>query len=545
MTALSAGVLDPRLERNDLWLATLDALPESVAVLDEVGTIVAVNRAWRDFALANGGSAESLGASYLSVCDQAAGEDPSAAAAGSAIRSLLTGAGNAFECVYPCHSPERERWFSMRAVLLGVSSSMLIVVTHHEITERRQAQQRVAEQIGERAAMEQQLLGARDVLVTVTHAMLDGLLVLDAGGRATFVNEAAERLLGWSRAELLGELVHERIHALDRDGMPRPAAERQFVPADGSGMAARVEDDVFQCCDGTLLPVAYSSAPYTRRTGERGWVVVFHDITEHLARELSAFTQLESLGWVSQIREALDEERLVLYAQPIVDVNSGETVQHELLVRMIGRDGEVIGPMAFLPAAEQHGLIGAIDRRVLELSMAYAAAGNRIEVNLSADSISDPGLFDFVKEQLAAHDVDPRLIVFEITETALIQNEAVAQEFIANVRSLDCEVALDDFGTGYGGFYYLKHLPVSLLKIDQEFVRDLGNEGSGVSRQVVRAVVALARGMGQRTVAEGVESLSTLGLLRELGVDYAQGYLFARPAPVDGVLSSVRKPRDA
>jgi EAL domain-containing protein (putative c-di-GMP-specific phosphodiesterase class I) len=139
------------------------------------------------------------------------------------------------------------------------------------------------------------------------------------------------------------------------------------------------------------------------------------------------------------------------------------------------------------------------------------------------------------------HGIDPKLVIFEITETALVRNEGVAQVFIESVRRLGCGVALDDFGTGYGSFRYLKHLPVSLLKIDQEFVRDLEGETSMVNRHVIEATVTLARGMGQKTVAEGIETESTLAIVRELGVDYAQGYLFGRPAPAEQVLPSIRQ----
>jgi len=290
------------------------------------------------------------------------------------------------------------------------------------------------------------------------------------------------------------------------------------------------------------MPVSYSSAPVMLRDG-RGSVVAFRDITEQKRRELRTRRELEALSWVGRIRDALDEHRYVLYAQPIVSVATGETIHHELLVRMVSPAGEVIAPGAFLPVAEAHGLIQEIDREVFEMAMGYAAAGHRVGVNMSADSLSEPGLFRYVEEQLALKGVDPRLIVFEVTETALIHNEGVAQVFIENVRRLDCGVALDDCGTGYGSFRYLKHLPVNLLKIDQEFVRDLDGEASPVNRHVIEAIVTLARGMGQKTVAEGVETEATLQTIRELGVDYAQGYHFARPAPADDVYQAT-KPRE-
>jgi EAL domain-containing protein (putative c-di-GMP-specific phosphodiesterase class I) len=211
------------------------------------------------------------------------------------------------------------------------------------------------------------------------------------------------------------------------------------------------------------------------------------------------------------------------------------SVQHEMLVRMTAPDGEIIPPGAFLPVAEQYGLICDIDRRVFELAIVHAAAGHPVAVNVSAASISEPGLFHYVQERLTERGVAPQLITFEITETALVHNEGVAQVFIESVRRLGCGVALDDFGTGYGSFRYLKHLPVNMLKIDQEFVSDLEGETSAVNRHVVEATVTLARGMGQKTIAEGVETQSTLAIVRDLGVDFAQGYLFARPAPADQI----------
>ncbi len=176
---------------------------------------------------------------------------------------------------------------------------------------------------------------------------------------------------------------------------------------------------------------------------------------------------------------------------------------------------------------------------MFDLAILHAAAGNRVTINVSAESISEPGLFRYVEDQLVVHNVDPEVVMFELTETALVRNEAVAHVFIESIRRMGCGVALDDFGTGYGSFRYLKHLPVSVLKIDQEFVRDLDGETSTVNRHVIEATVALARGMGQTTVAEGVETESALAIVRELGVDYAQGYLFARPAPAAQVFPTI------
>jgi PAS domain S-box-containing protein len=391
----------------------------------------------------------------------------------------------------------------------------------------------VARDVTEARAALTRLKQDASVMEAVLESVADGLYVADSHGQITFINPAGVQLLGYGSAdELVGRSAHTTFHHRPAEG---DASRREDGPLSRvrvTGKAIHADEDGFRRKDGSAMPVSYSSAPVHLQDGT-GSVVAFRDITERQTRELRERRELEALSWVGRIRDALDEDRLVLYAQPIIDVASGETIHHELLVRMLAPDGEVIAPGSFLPVAEQHGLIRDVDRRVFEMAIVYAAAGRPIAVNVSAGSVSEPGLLRYVEEKLADHRVQPQLITFEITETALVHNEGVAQVFIESVRRLGCGVALDDFGTGYGSFRYLKHLPVNILKIDQEFVGDLEGETSAVNRHVIEATVTLARGMGQKTVAEGVETESALTIVRELGVDYAQGYLFARPVPAD------------
>jgi PAS domain S-box-containing protein len=252
------------------------------------------------------------------------------------------------------------------------------------------------------------------------------------------------------------------------------------------------------------------------------------DITERQQREDALRSKVE---WSFRIRNAIENDRLVLHSQPIVELAGGAVVQEELLLRMLGEGDELIMPGEFLPSAERFDLAPAIDRWVIARA-AHLARDRRVEVNLSGQSIGAPGLPDFVEARLAEAGADPSNMVFEITETAAARDLDQAGRLAERLAQLGCGFALDDFGTGYGSFTYLKHLPVRYIKIDMEFVRTL--RADSPDRQVVSAIVDVARNFGIETIAEGVETEATLELLRTLGVDFAQGYLIGRPGPVEG-----------
>jgi EAL domain-containing protein (putative c-di-GMP-specific phosphodiesterase class I) len=252
------------------------------------------------------------------------------------------------------------------------------------------------------------------------------------------------------------------------------------------------------------------------------------DITDRKAREASLEAQLDEIAGLGEIRRAFEDDRFELHAQPIIDLASGETVQRELLIRMRGTDGSLIPPAAFLPAAEKHGAIRDIDRWVIAKGADLAATGIDVEINISAASIGDPELIADIEHELERTGADPSRLVFEITETALIEETEVAVTLAERLRRLGCRFALDDFGSGYGGFHYLKHLPMDFLKIDREFIRDARTDEA--DQHVIRAIVGLAKGFGLQTIAEGVEDEETLEMLRDFGVDHVQGFHVGRPA---------------
>ena len=362
--------------------------------------------------------------------------------------------------------------------------------------------------------------------------MAEGLYTVDADGCLTYMNPAASRMLGWTAEELRGRRMHETVHFQRADGTPIADEDCPLLRVRERGRTIRMLDDAFTRKDGSIFPIAYSSAPLHSGPTPQGVVVVFRDTTEEKEERASLQRQLATLTWVGRIRDAIDEQRLILYSQPIVALKGGRPNQ-ELLLRMVGRDGEIIQPGSFLPTAERYGLTGEIDRWVIAQAIALAAGGGGIvEANISAASIGTVDLLPFIEHHLRETGADPADLVFEITETALMQDITAGEAFAQGVAELGCGLALDDFGTGFGSFTYLKRLPISYLKIDIEFVRDLVTNPA--NQHVVSAIVSLAQAFGLQTIAEGVEDEPTLQVLRESGVDYAQGFHLGRPAPLNG-----------
>lgn len=254
--------------------------------------------------------------------------------------------------------------------------------------------------------------------------------------------------------------------------------------------------------------------------------------------------QTESkLTWVRCIHEALEKDRFVLYAQPILDLRRRRVSHYELLLRMLGPDGEVILPGEFLDVAERSGLIRSIDRwvvcRVIRLlaDQHLTQPAAHLSLNLSAKAFEDQGLVPLIRQELTSAGVVPQSLVLEITETAAIADLVRARDFIIQLKQLGFQLALDDFGVGFSSFRHLRELPVDYLKIDGSFIRDLAR--NPMDQHLVKSMVEVARGMGKSTVAEFVGDATTVTLLRQLGVDYAQGYHIGRPQPVTELFWSV------
>jgi diguanylate cyclase (GGDEF)-like protein/PAS domain S-box-containing protein len=240
------------------------------------------------------------------------------------------------------------------------------------------------------------------------------------------------------------------------------------------------------------------------------------------------------MSWATQVREMLERDRFQLVYQPIVATDSGEVLDYEVLVRMMCDDGQLILPGGFMPAAERFGLIHGVDRWIVRRAITQLgelhARGQltSFSINLSGKAFEDDTLLPMIQELLGELTLDPSYVTFEITETAAIANLAAAEEFITALKDIGCQFALDDFGSGFSSFTYLKHLPVDKLKIDGAFVKGMAH--SAVDQAMVESMNQVAHALGKLTIAECVENEETLQILKEMGIDRAQGNHIGRPA---------------
>jgi diguanylate cyclase (GGDEF)-like protein len=277
-------------------------------------------------------------------------------------------------------------------------------------------------------------------------------------------------------------------------------------------------------------------ACYAAKENGRDCIHVYEADDDTLLRKRS------NMQWVNRIRQALKEDRFLLFQQPIVPVSdnrNASTGHHEVLLRMLDESGDLIAPGQFMGAAEQFGLMLDIDKWVLRHALDWlstktaAYQEHRLAINLSGQSMSSNAFLDEVITLLETSKINLHHLCFEITETAAIADLDKATHFINTLKNMGCEFALDDFGSGMSSFAYLKNLPVNYLKIDGSYVRDVVK--NPIDRAMVEAVNQIGHAMGMKTIAEFVEDEATLGALAVIGVDYAQGYGIAKPAPLENL----------
>ncbi|HHZ10815.1 MAG TPA: EAL domain-containing protein [Rhizobiales bacterium] len=249
---------------------------------------------------------------------------------------------------------------------------------------------------------------------------------------------------------------------------------------------------------------------------------------------------LNAARMAAETLDAIDTGRLVLYGQPVRRLDDSRFGGAEILARLVGRDGRLIPPGEFIPAAERFGIAARLDRWIIATALrryasVMSSSGLVLGFNLSAQTLSDPQLWSFVDRLIDETGAPPRRIVFEITETAAVTNFDAAERFVRSARSRRCLVALDDFGAGLSSFEYLRRFPIDAIKINGSFVQDMTE--SKFDREIVGAINGIAKSLGYAVVAEHIENRETLDMLVEMGVGFGQGYFLHRPEPLENIVA--------
>lgn len=284
--------------------------------------------------------------------------------------------------------------------------------------------------------------------------------------------------------------------------------------------------------------MAADGACFAAKDEGRGRVHMYEDFDQSILK------QRDQAQWINRLQQAIEENRFELFAQPITSLNKKNDLglHFEVLLRLRERNGDLVSPGIFIPSAERFGLAPQIDRWVVSHVFDWMKTHNDqldkihlIAINLSAKSIADKEFHRFLIDELNNGQIPTNKISFEITETAAIGNLEIATEFIEMLHQRGVKISLDDFGSGMSSMAYLKHLSADYLKIDGQFVKDMAIDP--VDCAIVRSINEIAHLTGKTTIAEFVENVDILMQLKELGVDYAQGYFIGKPKPIDEIFT--------
>jgi diguanylate cyclase (GGDEF)-like protein len=554
-----------RYER--LALSLLDAMEASTCAVDATGTIIAVNQAWRESATRQGGLANRIGVGrkYVDVCVEAQGFDEGAAAVvTTGLRQLLDGAIGRFEGDYACDGPTGQRWLSVRINALPESGAVL---SHVDVTVSKRAEQALAH------------LTMHDPLTNLPNRQLladrltQALAWASRQGRSVavaFVDvdqfKRVNDSLGHSAGDELLRAVAARLSDGVRNGdtVARVAGDEFVIvwpsietDEQAHHLAQRLSDSFNEPFVLDQIPVAVTAsigvvtgrppqrpedmltnadaAMYDAKHHGRGRIRMYSD---DLREGADSRRRIEA-----ELRVALERREFVLHYQPVIDLRSRTITAVEALVRWQHPHGLRM-PDSFIPVAEATGLIVPLGDWVLKQACRqgaiWAAEGLdlHVAVNLSARQIGHPGVVTSIENALHDSGMSPERLMTEVTESSVLEDVELARTVFGKIRSLGATVAIDDFGTGYSSLVYLKRYKIGAIKVDRQFVAGLGVNAEDDA--IIASVISLARGVGAVCIAEGVETVEQYLALRDLGCEFAQGYLFGRPTPAETLPESMR-----
>jgi diguanylate cyclase (GGDEF)-like protein/PAS domain S-box-containing protein len=554
---LQAG--ESRLAHSFRYLKSiLDSLATPLWVLDEARRIVLFNRAFLQFT----GRAEAT----VTGRPEAEVLDPAGAGARERLYAQSASDGvHALEAEVRDGAGATRTAIQLAARLESESDAVQIVNSLTDITERKQVELRLAyladydpltglpnlnrlRRVLTDALHTAAVQGEQVVLLLIAlerQQEVADLLGIEAGDEAA--REVAARLTRLAQAPM----CVARVKA-NEFGLVLPAGPAH-PPADAVALelyAAMSEPVRVGGREFHLAPVI-GIAVYPQDAGSANELMRLADIAKHRARSesgepvhfhsASTHIQLnERLTIEEQLRHALERNELTPHYQPKIDIATGRITGFEVLLRWTNPVLGAVSPACFIPIAEQTGLILPIGTWVLRTACAQAGRWarehgirTRIAVNLSMRQFYQKDLLQVIANALADAHLAPDALELEITESIAMSRVDVVERLLGGIRDLGVELSIDDFGTGYSSLSYLKRFPVQRLKIDRAFVRDLGRDAD--SAAIVRSVVALGHGLSMRIVAEGVETEAQLDILRSLGCDEYQGFLFARPMDAGAV----------
>lgn len=572
----NSGFLIAGLDNTDVVLAkrrladlarfnreTFDSLSAHIAVLDEDGTILMVNRAWREFAERNGVRPETVseGINYFEVCNQArsSGDDQAALSAAYLREALGETQAPVQPLEYPCHSPSEERWFAMRVSRFESNGSRFTVIAHEDITARKRSESEVHYLAYHDALTD---LPNRRLLMARSEEAIEnarasggklGLLYVDIDN-FKFINDAfghgsgdeVLKAVSWELREMAraGDTIArlggdefimlawelkdaeeaQELASRILEALSKPFFAGQHEVSLGASVGVAVYPD-----DGRTfaeLLRSADSAMYSAKAAGRGTYSLSSDHLRLQARERVLLA--------TELKQAIAARRLSVHYQPKIDLRLGTVVGLEALVRWEDSHRGSIAPDVFVALAEEAGFVWDIDRLVIEevfrqLSEWLADAGLQtvpVAVNLSPASMKQD-IVHLLEIKAVQYGVPLSLLEVEVTERVAMDRGSVAAGNLSRLRAMGCKVALDDFGTGYSSLSYLSNFSFDVVKIDRSFVSQLGV--ASTASNIVGAIATLGRSLNLEVVAEGVETEAQRTALLQLGCDQGQGFLFSPP----------------